>query len=626
MAWNHHHRVPRGVAASGSLRRQREGGYVLTIFGLLLVPLLLMAGLAVDVGYWYNRASDIQKAADAASLAGVVWLPDANKARQVALDVAERNGFKHGDPGITVTATPSTKAPRRLKVTIRDTRVSSFFYKNLGGSNIGLTRTSFAEYVTPVPMGSPRNFFGLGTLDGTGFSKEYLYQSVNPYCTSKANGDRHQNPFNTGPTGSHNVSSSACLATPTDPDYRSTGYELYIDAPPNRPAPIEILLYDARYNAQDTVNYTEPGNPSCTITGYTYTYPTQTTSGWTGPVTNNTSNLTINGPRQYQTRNAQGVWSAVSQLSETQSTTFRRDRLRYRSPTTTTPIETCVPTTVNRTEAVVDSTLNNNSNTETYTYSVYASDNTPLDDTDNPLVCERTFNKTDPFDSTVYLGSRRWNAMTVSRTNLTPCTIPTTAVNGRYILRVRNNGARGNDADGSNQWGVVARYTSAASPGLCDGRTNALCPRVYGKDAISVRAAADTQEASFFLAEIPAEHVGKKLKIDLWDPGEGGSEIRILRPTASANPDGAWTEVAFDWKATGVTGSGTNVTSVGVTGSKFNARLLEITVDLAGYSPPTNNNWWKIYYKFDDPDLDVTDRTTWSARILGDPVHLVEEN
>lgn len=35
----------------------------------LLIPLLLMVGLSVDVGSWYNRSSDIQKAADAAALA-----------------------------------------------------------------------------------------------------------------------------------------------------------------------------------------------------------------------------------------------------------------------------------------------------------------------------------------------------------------------------------------------------------------------------------------------------------------------------------------------------------------------------------------------------------------------------
>ena len=58
----------------------RQGGFVLLKFALLLVPLLLMVGFSVDVGYWYNRTAAIQKAADAAALAGVVWLPDTGTA------------------------------------------------------------------------------------------------------------------------------------------------------------------------------------------------------------------------------------------------------------------------------------------------------------------------------------------------------------------------------------------------------------------------------------------------------------------------------------------------------------------------------------------------------------------
>ncbi|MCB0964362.1 MAG: hypothetical protein KDA98_13870, partial [Acidimicrobiales bacterium] len=57
-----HHHADRSVVAAVAVRR-RERGYVLVTFALLLVPLLLMAGLAIDVGSWYNRASNIQKAA-----------------------------------------------------------------------------------------------------------------------------------------------------------------------------------------------------------------------------------------------------------------------------------------------------------------------------------------------------------------------------------------------------------------------------------------------------------------------------------------------------------------------------------------------------------------------------------
>ena len=381
---------------------------------------------------------------------------------------------------------------------------------------------------------------------------------------------------------------------------------MYIEAKAGRTSNIDVRLYDPRYS-ETALAYTEPGPDSC-VTTYTYTYPTQTTSGWTGP-TSSTSNLTINGPRQYQTRtnSTTTTWSAVGTLTETQSYTFRADRLRYRSPTTTTPSTTCTPTTVNKTEAAIDDYRL--TGTDDYTFTLYGADNTPLNDDDNPKICEKTYTPTSAFDGYEFLGSRRWNTL---------CTISSTALSGKYILRVHNKGSASSPLnDGSNQWGLVARYTNSAGDGLCDGRTDAMCPRVYGKEAISVRAAATTSVASFYLAEIGPEHAGKKLKIDLWDPGEGGQNLSIQVPTGA----NTWAAVPVTWTSAGV-GSGSG-TTIDVTGNKFNGKLLQITVDLTGYNPPANNRWWQIKYNFSGT---VTDRTTWSARITGDPVHLLEEN
>src|SRR3954454_20523755 len=100
MQIGHHHQRP-GLVQTRSLQH-RENGYVLVMSALLLVPMLLMAGLSVDIGSWYSRASDIQKAADAAALAGVVWLPDVPTATSYALATAKRNGFEDGVNGIDV--------------------------------------------------------------------------------------------------------------------------------------------------------------------------------------------------------------------------------------------------------------------------------------------------------------------------------------------------------------------------------------------------------------------------------------------------------------------------------------------------------------------------------------------
>lgn len=657
-----HHAAPKRAGLRTTHRTRREGGYVLVMFALLLVPLLLMAGFAVDVGGWYSRASDIRRAADAAALAGVVWLPDVEKAETAALAAAAKNGFVPGGD-ISITVTQSQQSDRRLKVTITDRTVDSFFYENIGGKEIELSRTSFAEYVLAVPMGSPRNFFGTGTvLDeyDAGIDPEYLYQSVNPYCTDKENGDRYQS-ANTGGT---------CSGTVND-EYRTTGYSMYIEAPENRTSPIEVRLYDARYNNND-ISWQVTDGETCTTE--TFYNPSVDSGNWTGPVSGNSTSLTLTGPAQYQYRDSSnGSWQGPITLAAGQTFSFRRDRLRYRqgnivwTPSSTTwttgtgtqnvtitgyaqyqtrtsstsnswsstttlnhnvqytrqrnllryrlasaeTFERCVPNTTTITDEAPDDFRQNGQ--EQYTYTLFAADNTPLNDDDNPQVCQQTFSYNTPHANYEYLGSRRWNTL---------CTIQTSDPSGRYVLRVTNGGVVLNpEGDGSNQWGLVAKYTST-SDGLCDGRTDAMCPRVYGKDAISVRAAAETSVASFYLAEIDREHSGKKLKLELFDPGEGGNNIQIMKP--SGTNGNTWTAATFSWKGNASTGStsGTNVNVIDVTNSRFNGKLIEITVDLAGYDPPTNNQWWQIKYSFSGT---VTDRTTWSARIIGDPVHLVEE-
>jgi hypothetical protein len=333
---------------------------------------------------------------------------------------------------------------------------------------------------------------------------------------------------------------------------------------------------------------------------------------WNGPTTTSSTNRTINGPAVYQTRSTStGPWSADQYLAQGSSFTFRRDRLRWRTGTVVT-VPNCTPVFQTFTEAAIDDYRQ--AGAEPYTYSLYAADNTPLNDFDNPLICQQTFQADAAFSTLDYLGSRRWNSL---------CTIPTNTLPGRYLLRVSNGGQLTSpEGDGSNQYGVVARYTTSGGDGLCDGRTDTMCPRVYANDALSVRAAADTTVASFYLAEIAPEHDGKKMKLELWDPGEGGSTIEFLKP--SGTDGNTWTPATFSWKGNARSGatSGTNVTSVSVASSRFNGRLIEIEIDLGGYNPPANNLWWQIRYTFSGT---VTDRTTWSARVVGDPVHLVEE-
>ena len=108
----------RPAAPSEQPREARESGFVLVWMALMITALLGMAGLAIDVANWYFQAQRQQKAADAAALAGAVFLPqDVTQSYSTADTLARRNGYQTGVASTTVTAQQESK-PTRLRVTI----------------------------------------------------------------------------------------------------------------------------------------------------------------------------------------------------------------------------------------------------------------------------------------------------------------------------------------------------------------------------------------------------------------------------------------------------------------------------------------------------------------------------
>jgi hypothetical protein len=184
------------TASKDRSRRVRAGekGISIALVALLLVPLLLFAGLATDVGGWYARAASIQRAADAAALAGVAQLPNGEQqAFNEAKRVATLNGFTQGVDGVTVNVDRITGS-QRIIVEITDTAVDRYFTSAFGGAT-SITRKATAEQVQPVPLGSPRNYLGLEhAADPSGqvadSIEDNFWVSVSGYCAYREHGDR----------------------------------------------------------------------------------------------------------------------------------------------------------------------------------------------------------------------------------------------------------------------------------------------------------------------------------------------------------------------------------------------------------------------------------------------------
>jgi hypothetical protein len=239
---------------------------------------------------------------------------------------------------------------------------------------------------------------------------------------------------------------------------------------------------------------------------------------------------------------------------------------------------------------------------EAFTYSLYAADNTPHTYADNPQVCTASYGAAAPFGLT-FLGSERWNKL---------CTI-TDPIPGRYLLRVRNGGAvTSPEADGSNQFGVAAVYAADGTDptaALCSRADRPTCPVVSGLGEASIYVDMTGAMGRVPIGAPVADHEGRVLRVDLFDPGEGLNTLRLLAPSGP----GTWTPVSFRWTSPGVSGSGSTASIVQLTSSRFNGRVLTLEVDLAGWEPAAPGPWLVEYTTAGGA---VTDRTTWDVAVV----------
>ncbi len=232
-------------------RRDHEEGFVAVFIALVLVVMLIFAAFTVDFGSWYTRSAEIKRAADAAALAGVVWMPEFDQAQQYALATAAKNGFVNGQNNISVSVEDVPNNNRQLRVTIRDAKAKQFFSRLVTQSQ-SIGRSSLAEYVLPVPLGSPKNTFGTGDLL-SGSDRENFWAAVSGYCSGHESGDKKMAKYESYSTSS---STSACQpngSPSSDDDYDPDGYLYAIDLPTNQSS-LKLDVYDGEYNRdQSTV-------------------------------------------------------------------------------------------------------------------------------------------------------------------------------------------------------------------------------------------------------------------------------------------------------------------------------------------------------------------------------------
>jgi len=175
----------------------QERGAVMPLTALLMVVLVGMVAFATDLGWLFLNANRTQKAADAAALGGVVYMPSAfDQATAVALEVASDNAYIDASLGGDATVVPSkvTGFPNRLDVEITR-EVPTFFMRLFGVGSVDITKNAIAEMIPPVRMGGRDTVFGY-LPDGypnAGSAGDGFWLAINGRGERRQNGD----PWNT---------------------------------------------------------------------------------------------------------------------------------------------------------------------------------------------------------------------------------------------------------------------------------------------------------------------------------------------------------------------------------------------------------------------------------------------
>ena len=159
-----HHKA--AIRQAAIKRRPRERGQTIVLVAIALVSLLGMAALAIDVTTLYVARSEMQRAADAAALAGAKAFVDSgvttdpSAARQTLAQtmatsvinsiLAENN--VSGAPPVLVSATPDlTTHPGNPQITVilQRTNLPTFFARIWGTRLMTITANAVAEAYNP---------------------------------------------------------------------------------------------------------------------------------------------------------------------------------------------------------------------------------------------------------------------------------------------------------------------------------------------------------------------------------------------------------------------------------------------------------------------------------------------
>ncbi|MEQ8842504.1 MAG: Tad domain-containing protein [Acidimicrobiales bacterium] len=586
---NRHARI--ADAARSARVARKDFGYAAVLTALVLVPLMGFAGFAIDVGAWYSRASSLQRAADAASLAGVVWQPDFTQAQAEARAAASRNGFTHGVDGVTVEV--FNTGTNQLSVRITDTDADLYF-AGLFVDNVSIGRLSTSEYVKSVPMGSPENFLGNDPIEGD--SPNLWLATFGPQ-TTKQSGDR----YHTEVCGS----SIFCSGNVND-EYAPDGYYFTVSVDAVQAAPLNFEMFDPVHHDYEDL---------CSV-GYLFNDGTVAAEPW---YTANTSGLADYPEERYERGGAGNPGGAAWCPGDNGLSGNFEMTVIVRGPDGT-PFD-------NTDNPVVCWTRWGNDEPSNRAEFV----NDLLDDAGRQPVAS-----SGPAPAAASIAFRDY-----FREWANLCTINSPIV-GDYVVQIRTNADSTNpslrdpsiNTGGRNRFSLKAGFGSSSNASYGSGVSISADGRLpmFVNVPPGAPSTCSGSPTCFYIARVLPEWAGQKLSLDVFDLTDG-SDITVAFVPPSDSGLGSFGSCDFIfYSRTGATvdlndsncaASHTNNTQLrngGSNGDSITA-VIDIPVGYTCNDASPFGCWVTAELSFTGTPSDTT---TWSAEVTGDPIRLIE--
>lgn len=553
-----------------------------------------LGALSVDVTRWYLEGQRLQKAADAAALAGVTWMPqDLDQATAVARDVAARNGFP--DTAATDIVVTRGARPSELDVTVSST-VENAFGQLLGLDRTTISRHTVADYTGPQPMASPCNTLG-NEPDGTPGAGPVVSRLAVPAGASCLRApdfwmtvhgpDVHKTQGDQFHVRRCEGTESGCTGGVND-EYRPEGYFLMVRVQPEAVGQnVDVQLYDPAYVATGSTCSAAPTGTFPRGAGRNSWNPWATTDAATRYDRTSTIFCPGDDPNAGHRSGAE---------SPTVTSFGLREPSDDHNPLSGTPVPGCTRQFPGYTAPRVDQLRQGQ----------------PGYDAD----LARVFHQWVPLCS--FTPSRAGDHYLQVRTNVAMGGAvnddggyrPGNAASSRmYTQRGDDAGVTGN---GSNRFSV-----RAFGPGA-----GAISVAAWGRMPIFANSAA--AEPVFNLIRVLPGAAGKTLVFNFFDVGDAASNgtLTVLRPNdARGRALGNCTAAGFKAQL---------LPSCSLSGIRntagWNGQEETISVPIppdydCNYRSP-GGCWFRVQVGFGTGS--VTDATTWTASIAGDPVRLVE--